>query len=93
MSNQRVWIMTAKAMMPASCRFGTYRRVAVVSLVPGREERPRCIFERASGVSEILRTWERRNVGKTQSSAYHKALAEARAYCEEHGLEIVGEDS
>jgi hypothetical protein len=69
----RYIVKTAAAQMPQSC-WGTYRRVAVMEVV-GPE--PRMISENAKGVIRIVKTWEKRNVGKTKKSAYERALAEA----------------
>ena len=69
-------VMTASAQMPASC-WGTYRRVAVVSLEDGFNGVPKMISPRARGINRVVRTWESLNVGSTDRCAYRVALAEA----------------
>ena len=69
-------VMTASAQMPASC-WGTYRKVAVVSLEDGFTGVPKMISARARGVDRIIRIWEGRNVGSTDRCAYRVARAEA----------------
>jgi hypothetical protein len=76
----RFIVMTAAAHMPSSCK-GTYRRVAVVETDLREGENPKFIGDRAKGVVRIVETWERLNCGKTERSAYAKALAEAELKC------------
>lgn len=68
-------VKTACAKMPGSCK-GTYRRVAVIELMPGFTD---CamISERARGVVRIVELWDKVNVGTTHRCAYYRALAEA----------------
>jgi len=78
----RAIVMSAAANMPNSC-WGVYRRVAVVlvdlSKLPEGAGRPRMISTHARGVVDVVETWERLNVGKTDRCAYARALAEAEA--------------
>jgi hypothetical protein len=76
-------VQSAAACMPSSCR-GTYRRVAVLE-VEDDVERAAMISPRARGVIRVVRTWERRNVGRTSRCAYAIALAEAEALAAELG--------
>lgn len=74
-------VMTAPAKMPSSVK-ARYRRVAVVKLDPAWAaehpgETPKRICERARGVKEIVKTWERLLVWQTEGCAYQRALAEA----------------
>lgn len=75
----RFIVMTASAKMPSSSR-GIYRRVAVVE-TDGTQ--PKMISERARGCVRIVETWERCHVGKTERSAYARALKAATALAEE----------
>ena len=68
-------LITAAAQMPQSC-WGTYRRIAIVQ-VESADTEPAMISERARGVIQIVATWEKLNVGKTDRCAYAKALKEA----------------
>jgi hypothetical protein len=72
----RFIIMTASAKMPSSCK-GTYRRIAVVETDLPDGEKPKMISDHAKGVVRIVETWERLNCGKTERSAYARALHEA----------------
>jgi len=74
MSETKYIVMTASAKMPSSC-MGRYARVAVVEVRKGSD--PRIISERCKDVIRIVQTWEHLNVGKTEKSAYHRALKEA----------------
>lgn len=74
--NTEYIVMTASAKMPSSCK-GNYRRVAVVEVEKGVI--PAMISDRAKGLVRIVETWEGRNVGKTEKSAYWIAMAEAKA--------------
>jgi hypothetical protein len=73
----RYIVMTAAACMPASCRFGRYRKVAVVKRIPGMT--PTQINPRHRAVEEIVAVWDRQYAGKTDACAYATALAEAEA--------------
>jgi hypothetical protein len=76
-------VLTASASMPSSCK-GTYKRVAVLRVDHHEREVgyvPKTIRE-MRGV-EIVKTWERLHVGKTESCAYRVALAEAETYVAE----------
>jgi len=69
-------VQTAAANMPASCKFGRYRRVAVLEVHEGID-RVSMISSRARGVVRVVETWERCSVGKMVRSTYVRALAEA----------------
>lgn len=69
-------VQTAKATMPSSCRFGEYRRVAVLEVL-AHMDRAAMISERARGVVQVAATWEKCSVGKTDRCAYARALADA----------------
>jgi len=71
-------VQTASAKMPTSCRFGRYRRVAVLEVEAGVTE-VAMISTRARGVVRVVATWERCSVGSTERCAYARALTEARA--------------
>jgi hypothetical protein len=73
-------VQCASARCPA--KFGTYRRVAVLEVSKGFKT-VSMISERARGVTRIVQTWERVNVGKTKACAYERAYAEAKELCEE----------
>jgi hypothetical protein len=72
-------VQTAAACMPSSCKFGRYRRVAVLEVADPSIHRVAMISARAIGVIRIVRRWERLSVGTTERCAYRRALAEARA--------------
>ena len=75
-------VMTAAANMPSSCR-GSYGRVAVVRLEDGFDGIPKMISDRARGVAEIVETWEKCSIGKTEKSAFAIAKKEAESMCAE----------
>lgn len=79
----RYIVMTAAAAMPSSCKFGEYRRVAVVECNPEVEQAPKQIHPRHKAVARIVATWERLNVGTTSRCAYRQALAAACALVDE----------
>lgn len=72
----RFVVMTAAANMPASCKFGVYRRVAVVET--DGEHMPKQINPRHKVVKRIVQTWERLNVGLTERCAFSVAYREAK---------------
>lgn len=69
-------ILTSQAKMPSSC-WGKYGRVAILEIKEGMKA-PRIITDRAKSVIRIVRTWENRFCGKTNKSAFYKALEEAQ---------------
>lgn len=71
-------VMTRSTKMPSKVK-ARYRKVAVVELMPGFENEPAMISERARGVKRIVKLWDHQNVGKNIRSAYAKAVAEAKA--------------
>ena len=71
-------VMTAAANMPSSC-MGNYGRVAIVET--NGIDVPKQIHSNHRAVVRIVRTWERRNIGKTARCAFQVALAEAQALC------------
>ena len=73
-------VMTAKSRMPASCKFGDYRKVAVVECADGMI--PKQIHPRHKSVKRIVICYDRLNSGKTARCAYRTALAKANAMCE-----------
>ena len=75
-------VQTATAHMPQAARRYRYRRVAVLEVQPGVTS-VAMISTHARGVVRIVRTWERRSVGKTERCAYSRALAEAEALADE----------
>ena len=81
----RFIVMTASAKMPSSSR-GIYRRVAVVE-TDGVTE-PKMISQRARGCVRIVETWERCHVGKTERSAYARALKAATALAADLNQEV-----
>jgi len=71
--------MTATAKMPTTCK-GRYRRVAVC-LVADPQNPPAMISDRARGMVEIVRTYERLHAGTSGgNTAYARAMAEAAEY-------------
>lgn len=75
-------VQSATAHMPAAARRYPYKRVAVLEVTPGTDS-VSMISTHARGVIRIVRTWERRSVGKTERCAYRRALADARALADE----------
>jgi hypothetical protein len=76
-------VLVSSASMPNNCK-GTYKRVAVLRVDHHEREvgyTPKTIRE-IRGV-EIVRTWERLHVGKTDACAYRVAIAEAETYAAE----------
>lgn len=74
-------VVASAACMPASCKFGVYRRVAVIEV--DHHERPLgYVPERVADLRGVRITWlaDRLNVGKTADCAYNRALIEARAF-------------
>lgn len=69
-------VMSAAACMPASCKWGGYRRVALIELEPGSEP-PKIITSRAKQVRSVVRVWDRLNDGHTSRCAYRRALTAA----------------
>lgn len=81
----RFIVMTAKAYMPNSCKFGNYRKVAVIET--DGVNMPRQIHPNHAAVKRIVWKRDRLNAGKTERSAYYVALAEAtRMAAELNGL-------
>ena len=74
-------IKTAAANMPASC-WGRYARIAVLEVEAGIQD-VSMISERARGCIQIVKTWEKLNVGSTERCAFSRAMAEAEALCAE----------
>lgn len=78
-------VMTRAACMPGHC-WGKYGRVAVVEVDPAQlrpgDYEPRMISDRARGVVEIVKTWERRNIGTTDQCAFNRVVAEAEELAE-----------
>lgn len=76
----RYIVMTAAACMPSSCKYGPYRKVAVV-------ERnldlplPVQIHPRHKTIKRIVRKWDRLHHGKTERCAYWQAYNEAEELC------------
>ena len=69
------------AAMPASCKFGHYRKIAVVELIDPNGPRPVNIDARHRNVLRVARCWDRRNLGEagwSGSSAAALAFAAAR---------------
>lgn len=71
----RFIVKSSAARMPPNC-WGTYRRVAVLEVLADALE-PRMISQRARGVVAVVRTWERRSVGRTDRCAYQVAMRDA----------------
>lgn len=82
----RYIVMTAKACMPGSCKFGDYRKVAVIEregdLIPSQ------IHPNHRAVRRIVRVWDRLNNGSTSRCAYQVALAAARELAVEFNATI-----
>lgn len=71
-------VMDKSAHVPAAARkWGRYRHVAVCEVQAGAQ--PAMISERAKGVVSIAWRSGAVRVGKTERSAFARALAEARA--------------
>ena len=62
--------------------YGPYCRIAIVELEDGFEGEPKMISERAKGVVRVVRDFGDVFVGKTERSAYHRALKEAEEILE-----------
>jgi hypothetical protein len=71
-------VQTAAACMPSSCKYGPYRRVAVIEVEDG-VQRVAMISPRARGAVRVVKTWERLYAGSTDRCAYSVALATASA--------------
>lgn len=77
-------VVTSAACMPASCKFGIYKRVAIVEV--DHHERPsdyvpeRIVDLRGVRVAAL---WDRLNVGLTEQCAYRRALVEAESMAAE----------
>jgi len=75
-------VKTAGANMPASC-WGKYGRVAVLeiadTLTVADIDR---IDARSKKIVSVVRTWEKRHIGKTSRCAFQIALKEARELAE-----------
>ena len=82
-SEERFIVMHATAKMPGNC-WGTYRRIAIVEIVPGAPM-PRMISARARGVIRVVQTWERLHTGihaPTGACAFSQAWKEATQLCD-----------
>jgi uncharacterized protein with GYD domain len=73
-------VKVSSCKMPTSIQ-GIYRRIAVME-VDDSVTMPAKIDIRSKGVVRIVETWERLHVGKTEKSAFHKALADATSLAE-----------
>lgn len=74
----RFVVKIASAQMPNSCK-GIYRKVAVLEMARGcHDEEPTMISDRARNVNRVVKLWDKLNVGKTEHSAYYRALGEAK---------------
>jgi hypothetical protein len=78
----RFIVMTAAA-TPSSTCWGIYRRVAVVEIEPGFNDRPKMISARAKGIKRVVETWENCNVGTTDRCAFRRAEKEAQELADE----------
>jgi hypothetical protein len=71
-------VMEASAQVPSSWKHRGgprgYRKLALVEVEKGVV--PKMISERARGVVRIVQVWDRLYEGKTERSAYHRALNE-----------------
>ena len=68
-------VKSSRAKMPSSC-WGHYGRVALLKVEAGIE-RVSMISPRARGVIEVVKTWEKLHLGKTERCAFERALREA----------------
>ena len=78
MTAQRFYVLDKAAKMPSSCKWGGYRKVAVVeAAVPG--ECPVTIDARRADVARVVCVWDRLSGGRSDGTrtAYARALAEA----------------
>ena len=67
-------VMSSCAKMPTSC-WGRYRNLAILEVVKGTF--PKMISERARGVVDIRHYWGKLHDGKTNRSAFGRALEKA----------------
>ena len=65
-------IKSSAACMPSSCKYGPYRRIAVLEVEDGVES-VKMISPRARGVKRVVQTWERLYAGKTDRCAFGRA--------------------
>ena len=77
----RFVVMRAKACMPSSLKFGNYGKVAVVET--DGETMPQQIHPNHNAVVRIVEVWDRRNIGKTDRSAFWQAVTDAEAMADE----------
>lgn len=88
---ERYIVMTACAKVPTSWKWQHKRRkVAVVELEEGFEGLPKMISERARGVRQIVRLWDRLHVGSTERSEYYQYLAKAEELAAELNAKEAG---
>lgn len=79
--NNQFIVMTARAKMPSSCKFGRYCKVAVVETNSGAT--PKQIHPNHKSVRRIIWVRDRLFAGKTAQCAYQLALAEAHRIADE----------
>lgn len=71
-------IVVKKERMPASCKFGEYKRIAIVETTD--EKYVPMISTRSKNVTRVVRQWNKLNVGKTENCAFERAMKEAVDY-------------
>lgn len=76
----RYIILHSAACMPPSCRYGQYRRIAVIEL--SGDKIPKNIDSRSKSIARIVMTWERLRTGKTRRCAFARAMREAIELCD-----------
>ena len=86
----RFIVQSAAACMPASCKYGPYRRVAVLEVEDGVSH-VRMISARARGVKRVVRVWERLYVGSSDRCAFAKAYRAAQQRADELNRELANE--
>lgn len=89
MTAKRFYVLDKAAKMPSSCKWGGYRKVAVVeAAVPG--ECPTAIDARRADVADIVCVWDRLSGGRSDGTrtAYARALKEAKEMAERLNAEV-----
>lgn len=88
-------IRSSLAHMPASCKFGRYRRVGLLIVTDDvvRASDVRMLSTRARGVVDIVDIYERQSVGTMVRSAYVDAVRALRQRANDENITIVDDDT
>lgn len=79
-------VKASAAKMPNTCK-GIYKRIGLMKVEKGVT--PTMISTHSKGVIEVVETWEKLNVGKTEKCAFAKALKEANVKAKELNSKII----